>query len=38
MYLKADKLVFTMQGGKEYISTKKYKAENVSSYENNKNP
>ena len=25
MYLKADKLVFTMQGGKEYISTKKYK-------------
>ena len=25
MYLKADKLVFTRQGGKEYISTKKYK-------------
>jgi len=25
MYLKADKLVFTMAGGKEYIATKKYK-------------
>lgn len=25
MYIKADKLVFTMAGGKEYIATKKYK-------------
>lgn len=25
MYIKADKLVFTMAGGKDYISTKKYK-------------